>query len=70
MSALRELIGDAAVACPSVSIRGDVYLLGDAILSALAAAGHKIVPAADFFATEEIDRHGRPVPPPTEAQHD
>lgn len=41
---IAEIIGDAAADCEQVTIAGDVYALGQAILAALSSAGIKNVP--------------------------
>ena len=43
MKPLREVIGDAAADCPSVSISGDVYALGDAIIADIEREGFAVV---------------------------
>lgn len=40
----REVMTDAAAACQSVVIHGDVYELTDYVIAALRAAGYALVP--------------------------
>ena len=57
---LQEIIGDAAADCEAVTIAGDVYALGPAIIAALSAQGLVIVPQyATFSATSSRSQQVR-----------